>query len=115
LICLCPCGEEFELKRSNQVYFDAEHRQKDKNRRWPRKRQSLLPVPLGNGLGKRRKARTSGVPPLLGIEMAQARPRTLLWETRGKFGPEFANGVSRSVLKVRGLIVSKFRLVGTAK
>ena len=44
--------------------------------------------------------------------MAQSKPRTLLWETRGKFGPEFVNGVSRSILKVRGLIVAKFQLVG---
>ena len=28
--------------------------------------------------------------------MAQSKPRTLLWETRGKFGPEFVSGVSRS-------------------
>ena len=44
--------------------------------------------------------------------MAQPKPRTLLWETRGKFSPEFVNGVSRVVLKVRGLIVARFQLVG---
>ena len=47
--------------------------------------------------------------------MARPRPRTLLWETWGKFGPEFVNGVSRSVLKIRGLAVVKFRLVGREK
>jgi hypothetical protein len=110
--CACLCGKEFEPVRSNQVYFNAEHRQRDKNRRWPRKRQSFLPVLSRNGRGARRKARTSGVPPLLGSQIAQSKPRTLLWETRGKFGPEFVNGVSRSVVKARGLVVAKFQLVG---
>jgi hypothetical protein len=47
--------------------------------------------------------------------MAQVNPRTLLWQTRGEFGPEFVNGVSRSALKVRGLVVVKFQLVGREK
>jgi predicted DNA-binding transcriptional regulator AlpA len=71
--CACPCGKEFEPRRSNQRYLNAEHRQKDKNRRWPRKRQSLSPAPLRNALGAHRKARASGVPPLLGTQMAQAK------------------------------------------
>ena len=78
MICLCRCGKEFEPKRSNQRYLNAEHRQKDKNRRWPVKRQSLLPLPFRNGLGKRRKARTSGVTPLLGTRMAQVKPHTIV-------------------------------------
>ena len=112
MLCACPCGKEFEPKRSNQVYFDAEHRQADKDRRWPRKRQSFLPVLPRNGPGGRRKARTSGVPPLLGTQVARPKPRTILWETRGRFGPDFLNGLSRSVLKVRGLLAAKFQLVG---
>jgi hypothetical protein len=43
--------------------------------------------------------------------MARVKLRTVLWETRGKFGPEFVNGLSRSALKIRGLIVAKFELV----
>ena len=31
--CACPCGEEFEPERSNQVYLDAKHRQEGKNKR----------------------------------------------------------------------------------
>jgi|SRR5208283_4935123 len=113
--CACPCGKEFEPKRSNQVYLNAEHRQKDKNRRWPRIRLSVFPVAFRDALRKRQEAQTSSFQPLLGTQMAQPKPRSLLWETRGKFGPEFVNGVSRSVLKVRGLIVAKFRLVGREK
>ena len=47
--------------------------------------------------------------------MAQPKPRTLLWETRGKFGPDFVNGVSRSVLKVRGFVVTKLLLLRAEK
>ena len=78
MICLCRCGKEFEPKRSNQRYLNAEHRQKDKNRRWPVKRQWLLPLPFRNGLGKRSKARTSGVTPLLGGQMAQVKPHAIV-------------------------------------
>jgi len=83
--CVCPCGKEFTPKRSNQIYLSGEHRQRDKNRRWPVKRQSVLPVASRNGLRKRRAARTSGVTPLLGTEMAQTESRTLLIAT-GAFG-----------------------------
>jgi hypothetical protein len=75
----------------------------------------MFPAPFGSGLGAHRKARTSGVPPLLGTQMAQPKPRTLLWETRGKFGPDFVNGVSRSVLMVRGLVVTKLLLLRAEK
>ena len=87
MTCACPCGNEFEPRRSNQIYFNAEHRQKDKNRSWPVKRQSLLTVALRNGLAAHRKAKTSGTP-LLGTQMAQPKPRTLLM-----FGGAF--GVAR--------------------
>ena len=113
-ICACPCGKEFEPKRSNQVYLNAAHRKRDSNRRWPVKRQSLLPVPLRRGHRKSQKAETSYVTSHQG-QMAQSKPRTLLWETRGKFGPDFMNGVSRSVLKVCRLTVAKFQLVGREK
>ena len=71
MICACPCGEEFEPKRSNQVYFNAEHRKKDKNRRWPRIRLSVFPAAFRDALRKRQEAQTSGFQPLLGTEMAQ--------------------------------------------
>ena len=99
MLCACPCGKEFEPKRSNQVYFSAEHRRRDSNRRWPVKRQSLLPVSFRKGQRERQKAGTSYVTLHEGASLAQPKPRTLLWETRGKFGPEFVNGASRSVLK----------------
>lgn len=78
MICPCPCGREFEPKRSNQRYLNAEHRQKDKDRRWPRKRQSLLPVPFRDGLAAHRKAKTSGGPPLLGTRMAEVKSHTIV-------------------------------------
>ena len=77
--CACPCGREFEPKRKGQIYFDAQCRQRDKNRRWPLKRQSVLPVALGNGPSKRSKAKTSGVTPLPGTQMAQAEKRAPDW------------------------------------
>ena len=72
-ICACPCGKFFEPARSNQVYLNAEHRQKDKNRRWPVKRSPILPVALQDGFAERQGAQASGVTPLLGSEMAQMR------------------------------------------
>lgn len=68
MICACPCQQEFQRGRSNQIYLNAEHRERDKNRRWPVKRQSVLPVALRNGLGNRQEAKTSGVTPLRGTE-----------------------------------------------
>lgn len=107
--------EDFTPARSNQVYKNAEHRREDSNRRWPVKRQSLLPVVSRSGHKKRQKAGASYVTLHQGEAVAQSKPRTLLWETRGKFGSEFVSGVSRSVLKVRGPIVAKFRLMGRRK
>lgn len=78
MICLCGCGEEFEPKRKNQIYFSAEHRRSDSNRRWPLKRQSLLPVVSRNGLEDRREAKTSYVTLLLGTQMAKPKSRTLV-------------------------------------
>lgn len=69
--CACKCGEEFEPERGNQIYKDASHRQRDKERRWPRKRRSAFRVILRNGYRERQEAQTSGVPPLLGTEMAE--------------------------------------------
>jgi len=77
--CACPCGEKFEPARSNQVYLNAEHRERDKNRRWPVKRQSLLLVPLRDSRGARKKAKTTGVTPLLGTQMAQTKKREPDW------------------------------------
>ncbi len=82
--CACPCREEFEPKRDNQVYLNAEHRQRDKNRRWPRKRHALYPVTSRDGLGKQQEAKLAGVPPHPGTEMAQATSKTLQKEKRRK-------------------------------
>jgi predicted DNA-binding transcriptional regulator AlpA len=71
--CACPCGKEFEPRRSNQVYVNARHRQRDKDRRWPRKRQLAPPMALRNGPTERQEAQASGVPPLLGTEMAETK------------------------------------------
>lgn len=54
--CACPCGREFEPKRSNQIYFDAEHRKKDKNRRWPRVSAEMLAAISRDGLGEQIEA-----------------------------------------------------------
>ena len=66
--CACPCKQEFEPKRSNQIYLSGAHRQKDKDRRWPRKRRAILPVALRNASGEHQEAETSGVPPLAGTK-----------------------------------------------
>jgi hypothetical protein len=71
--CECPCREEFEPRRKNQVYVNARHRQGDKDRRWPRKRQSVVLVASRNGSTTRLEARASGGTPLLGTEMAQTK------------------------------------------
>lgn len=68
MVCACPCQQEFEPRRCNQIYLSAEHRRRDKNRRWPVKRQSVLPVALRNGPRNRQEAQTSGVTPLLDTE-----------------------------------------------
>jgi hypothetical protein len=84
--CACPCGNEFEPKRSNQIYVNAEHRRRDSNRRWPVKRQSVLPAASRNGLGEHREAKTSYVTLLLGTQMApvdsEALRREKLWKVK---------------------------------
>ena len=76
--CACPCEQEFEPKCKGQIYFNAACRQRDKNRRWPVKRQSLPPALPRNGLGARQEAQQGGVTPLLGIRMADAKRGTIL-------------------------------------
>jgi predicted DNA-binding transcriptional regulator AlpA len=88
VLCACGCESEFEPERRNQIYLNAEHRQKDKNRRWPPKRHPSLPVLSRNGLGERQQAQTSGVTPLLGSEMAQTIKRALQAQKRRKAAPE---------------------------
>ena len=78
MTCACPCGKKFEPKRSNQVYFNAEHRQKDSNRRWPVKRQSLLPVNLRKGHRERQEAGASYVTSHEGAQVAQRKLQALL-------------------------------------
>ena len=73
--CAYPCGEEFEPKRSNQVYVNAKHRKRDSNRRWPVKRQSGLPEASRDGLSERREAKISHVTLLRGTKMAHRKKR----------------------------------------
>lgn len=65
MTCACPCQQEFVPRRCNQVYLNARHRQRDKDRRWPRKR---VPVALRNGPTERQEAKASGVQPLPSTE-----------------------------------------------
>jgi len=78
--CACPCKREFEPKRKGQIYFEARCRQRDKNRRWPVKRLSASLETLRDAQGKRGKAKTSGVTPLPGTEMAQTKKRAPNWQ-----------------------------------
>jgi hypothetical protein len=82
--CACPCQQEFTPQRQNQVYVDARHRQRDKDRRWPRKRQSAFPVAPRNGPGERQEAKASGGPPLRGAQVAPIDCRALKREKRRK-------------------------------
>ena len=84
MICACRCQQEFEPKRRNQIYVNAEHRQKDKERRWPRKRYPVSPVASRNGLGKRREPKTSGGPPHPGDTLAQIVAQALRAQKRRK-------------------------------
>jgi hypothetical protein len=83
MICLCGCEREFTPRRSNQVYFNSEHRKRDSNRRWPVRRQSSEAT-LRNSLGKRQEARTSYVTLLLGTEMGQGLNEASQGQERGK-------------------------------
>src|ERR1035437_4856449 len=86
--CACHCGEEFEPERSNQKYVNAEHRQRDKNRRWPVRRQSKDVVASRNGRGMRQQPQTSGVTPLLGTELAQTKRERLKAKNGRRAGTE---------------------------
>jgi Helix-turn-helix domain len=77
--CLCPCGEEFEPKRAGQIYKDASHRQRDKNRRWPLKRLQASQIPLRNTGGERQGAQASGVTPLPSAQIAGIKIGASKW------------------------------------
>jgi len=80
MMCACPCGKEFEPKRKNQIYLSAEHRRRDSNRRWPVKRQSLLPVSFRNAYRGRQRAETGYVTSHKGTEMPETLTGTLVPE-----------------------------------
>jgi predicted DNA-binding transcriptional regulator AlpA len=71
--CICPCKRKFEKKRPNQVYFSDECRKKDKNRRWPVKRQSLSPALPSDALKSAERRCTPGVTPDRGESVAQTQ------------------------------------------
>jgi predicted DNA-binding transcriptional regulator AlpA len=83
--CASPCQQEFEPKRKNQIYVNAEHRRKDSNRRWPVKRQSALPGALRNGPGKLQEAKTSYVTLHGGPSLPSIVRQALTRERRRKF------------------------------
>jgi hypothetical protein len=114
MICACGYKREFKPNRGNQIYFSPACRQRDKNRRWPRTR-IILPAASRNGRRAHKTPRRSGGTPLLGSAMAPTRPRTILWATGAFFGFERQGKKSRAVLQVRGLVVSKFDLLGKGR
>ena len=101
--CACPCGEEFEPERTNQVYVNAQHRKRDKNRRWPVKRQSVSPELPRNGPTERSRAQTSGVTPLLGTDMAQTQNQRVFEARRKRESAEFLS--RRQVADLLGVSV----------
>jgi hypothetical protein len=106
VLCICPCGKEFEPKRSNQVYFNAEHRRRDSNRRWPVKRQSSLPVSFRKSHRERQKPETGYVTSHEGTQVAQPKPRTLL-ALGGAFG---AAALRRKALLTTAEVAELFRV-----
>lgn len=62
LDCFCGCGEKFIPKQSNQIFVNTEHRERDKNRRWPQVRLSSQAL-LGMASGNAQQAVTPGVAP----------------------------------------------------
>jgi DNA-binding transcriptional regulator YiaG len=66
MLCLCGCKTEFEPTRANQVYANAEHRKRDKNRRWPVRRQSPAGSDATEANASAEKRCTAGVTPLQG-------------------------------------------------
>jgi hypothetical protein len=126
MLCACGCGEGFEPERANQIYKDASHRQRDKNRRWPVTRRKAFQVTLRDGHRERQKAQSAGVTPLLGTEMAETKEQRrnrarkqassellspfqvarflgmsvwtlILWRKKG-FGPPFLR-ITRSIIR----------------
>ena len=87
MLCECRCGTEFEPRRRNQIYFNAAHRQADKNRRWPRIRRADLRESFRSGLGERQEAQTSGGTPLPGGEIAESAEQEKMRQIL-KIGPE---------------------------
>ncbi len=69
--CLCGCGKEFEPTRRNQVYFDAKHRQRDRERRYPRFRVSVSREPNQDSLRESQQARAECGPQLASPLRAQ--------------------------------------------
>ena len=108
MLCLCGCKTEFEPKRRNQIYVSAEHRKRDSNRRWPVRRQSVLPWASRNGLGGRREAKTSYVTLLLGTQMARTKSGTLL-----AGGDAFGQARARRKLLLTTAEVAEFLRVST--
>jgi hypothetical protein len=64
--CACRCGEEFSASRSNQIYVNAEHRERARNRRHPVKRLSKDQVALLDGPGARQEGNSAMVTMPLG-------------------------------------------------
>ena len=97
--CICGCKLEFEPKRSNQVYFSAEHREKAK-------RERLVQVWMGKDRARawrtrqaRQAAKTSRITQLL-RESVQPGWKTVLWEKDGSFSRTRERG-AKAVLKGR--------------
>lgn len=42
VLCFCGCGESFFQKRRDQLYVNGDHRERDRERRWPRKRTASV-------------------------------------------------------------------------
>lgn len=87
--CVC-CGEEFSRSRRGQIYKNSQHRQKDKNRRWPVKRQSVLRATSSDVLGERWDPETSGVTPL---QVAQSKRECVKEQMGKKASHEFLSPV----------------------
>src|SRR5579872_181570 len=102
-ICACLCGEEFQPKRCNQIYLNSRHRQKDRDRRWPRKRQAALPASLTNTHGEPVDAQASDCPQLLGANMAKTNQARVKRRTGKQPSSEFLT--RRQVADILGVSV----------
>lgn len=99
--CACLCGGEFEPKRRNQIYASADHRKKDKNRRWPRVSAEALAAASRNGLGERIEAVHHGGTASGGTEMAQTKFQRRNEARRKPVGSEFLT--PRQVTELLGM------------